>query len=249
MTTNTRRFMFRGPTGRIDVHSHLLPGVDDGCSSVEESLACARQMVEAGYTHSFCTPHIWPNLPNNNPTGIAQRVAQLQHDLDANQIPLQLLPGGELNMTPNTASLNLEEVVTYASLGTHLLIDLWAEKLPPFFEPAVRHLQSLGLNVILAHPERMRAVQEDHGLAVYFAELGVLLQCNLQCLGDPPHAATRILAEKWLAEDRYFMMGSDLHNLPSLPLRLKGLKRAIEAVGEEKVWKLTREHPRRLIAD
>ena len=50
-------------TGRIDVHSHLLPGLDDGCVSLDESLACARRLVAEGYTHSFCTPHIWPNLP------------------------------------------------------------------------------------------------------------------------------------------------------------------------------------------
>ena len=49
-------------TGRIDVHSHLLPNVDDGCSSLAESLECARRMVQAGYTHCFCTPHYWPSL-------------------------------------------------------------------------------------------------------------------------------------------------------------------------------------------
>ena len=51
--------------GRIDVHSHLLPGVDDGCRDVAESIACARKMVEAGYTHSYCTPHVWERLGNN----------------------------------------------------------------------------------------------------------------------------------------------------------------------------------------
>ena len=128
-----------------------------------------------------------------------------------------------------------------------MLIDLWAEKLPPFFEPAVRHLQSLGLKVILAHPERMRAVQEDPAVADYFAEIGLLLQCNLQCLGDPPHASTRQVAEQYLSEDRYFMIGSDLHNSASMPLRLKGLRRAIEVVGEEKVWELTRDNPKKLL--
>lgn len=239
--------MLSGAIGRIDVHSHLLPAVDDGSQSMEESLDCARQLVDAGYTHSFCTPHIWPSLPSNIPPVIIERVAQLQRDLDEHRIPLRLLPGGELNMTPATASLALEDVVTYGLQRTHLLIDLWADKLPPFFEPAVRHLQSLGMKVILAHPERMLAVQNDPDLGEYFAELGVLLQCNLQCLGDPPHAATRTLAEKWLSEDRYFMLGSDVHNLLSLPLRLRGLKRAIEAVGEEKVWQLTRDNPRRLV--
>jgi protein-tyrosine phosphatase len=236
-------------TGRIDVHSHLLPGIDDGCQSLEDSLACARLLVEAGYTHSFCTPHIWPNLPENSVVNIPNRVAALQSELDRAAIPLRLIPGGEINLRPETVRVGIDEVVTYGMSRKHVLFDLWADKIPPFFEPAVRHLQSVGLTTILAHPERMRAVQDDPSTADYFQELGLLLQGNLQCLGDPPTTQTRQVAEQFLAEDRYFMLGSDLHNLTSLPLRLKGLRRAIEAVGEEKVWQLTRDHPRQLLAD
>src|SRR5258708_27714399 len=144
---------------QIDVHSHLLPGIDDGCQTLEESLACAARMVEAGYTHSFCTPHIWPSLPENQATLIAERVAAVQQALDAASIPLKLSPGGEMNLRPETARLSIDEVVTYGMRGKHVLIDLWADRLPAFFEDAVRHLQSMGLTVILAHPERMRAVQ------------------------------------------------------------------------------------------
>ena len=239
--------MLSQASGRIDVHSHLLPGVDDGCATLADSLNCARMMVDAGYTHSFCTPHIWPNLPNNKPSVIAEKVAELQRALDDNFIALTLLPGGELNMTEATASLAPHDLVTYGQAGSHLLIDLWADKLPGYFDDAVRHLQSLGATVILAHPERMYAVQNDPAIADHFAELGMLLQCNLQCLGDPPHAATRKTAEQYLAENRYFMLGSDLHNLTSLPLRLRGLSRAVELLGEEKVGELTRDNPKKLL--
>lgn len=240
--------MLSAVTGRIDVHSHLLPGIDDGCATLEDSLTCAKMLVEAGYTHSFCTPHIWPSLPENHGAQIAARVQALQARLVEKQIPLTLLPGGELNMTEQTPRLRREEVMTYGLAGTHLIIDLWADKLPAFFERSVRHLQSLGFTVILAHPERMRAVQLEPSIGDYFAEIGLLLQCNLQCLGDPPHTQTRQVAERFLEEDRYFMLGSDLHNSHSLPIRLKGLRRAIEAVGEAKAWELTGERPKILIA-
>src|SRR6266550_1675211 len=82
--------------GRIDVHTHLLPGVDDGCADVAESIACGRMLLAAGYSHAFCTPHIWPNLPHNNVEVIAQRTRELQQEFDRAGVTLKLLPGGEL---------------------------------------------------------------------------------------------------------------------------------------------------------
>lgn len=233
--------------GRIDVHSHLLPGIDDGCPTLDESIACGRELIAVGYTHSFCTPHIWPNLPNNNVARIIQRTAELQQAFDDAGISLRLLPGGELNLRPDLVNLSCEQIPTYNMAGRYCIFDIWAERLPPFFWKTVEWLQSKELKVILAHPERMRAVQDEPELGQEFAERGLLLQGNLQCLVDPPHALTRQVAEQFLAEGRYFMLGSDCHNLAGLPIRLKGLARAIEAVGEVEVWRLTRDNPRELL--
>ena len=233
-------------TGRIDVHSHLLPGVDDGCASLEESLKCARRMVAAGYTHSFCTPHYWPNLKTSVAT-IARWTMELQAALDVAAIPLLLTPGAEISLRPGLSRTAPEEIISYGLARRHVLIDLWADELPWFFEPEVKWLQSLGMTVILAHPERMRAVQSEPGLADYFQRLGVLLQGNLQCFSDEPGAPTRVTVERYLREGRYFMLGSDLHNLRSLDVRLDGLRRAIELAGQEAVDRLTNENPRQLL--
>ena len=253
MTLFPRPFLSPAPgdtpsrVGRVDVHSHLLPGIDDGCQTVEDSLACARVLVGEGYTHGFCTPHVWPNLPENTAANIRRRVGELQAALDAESIPLRLLPGGEINLREDTLLTAPDALVSYDMAGRFVLADLWADRIPPFFAPAVRWLQSRGATVVLAHPERMRAVQTDPALADYFAELGLLLQGNLQCFGDPPHADTRRVAERYLAEGRYFMLGTDLHNLKSLPVRMAGLKRATELAGEEAVWELTSTNPSRLL--
>jgi protein-tyrosine phosphatase len=233
--------------GRIDVHSHLLPGVDDGCPTLEESLACARKMVEAGYTHSFCTPHIWPNLPHNTIKGITERTANLQVALDEAEIPLRLIPAGEMSLRPETVLTPPEQIPTYGMASRYCLFDIWVDRIPSFFWEAVEWLQSLKLTAIIAHPERMRAVQDDPELADEFADRGLLMQGNLQCLGDPPHTSTRQLAELFLRQGRYFMLGSDLHNLAGLPIRMNGLATAIQLVGEAEVWRLTRDNPRKLI--
>jgi hypothetical protein len=93
----------------------------------------------------------------------------------------------------------------------------------------------------------MRSVQADPGLIHYFQDLGLLLQGNLQCFEDPPDWLTRRIVEQNLVEGRYFMLGSDLHNLATLDCRLRGLKRAIELAGEEAVWRLTRDNPAQLL--
>ena len=233
-------------TGRIDVHSHLLPNVDDGCASLAESLECARRMVKAGYTQSFCTPHYWPNL-KTSATTVQHWTHDLQAALDAAAIPLKLWPGGEINLRPELSGNDPSEIVSYGMARTYALIDLWADVLPHFFEPQVRYLQSLGMTVILAHPERMKAVQAEPDLADYFDDLGVLMQGNLQCFSDPVDSPTRVTVEQYLLHDRYFLLGSDLHNLRTLDVRLNGLGRAIELAGEEKVDRLTITNPQKLL--
>jgi len=234
-------------TGRIDVHSHLLPGVDDGCRTVEESVACAAMLAGAGYTHAFCTPHVWPNLPGNNPRTIVEATANLQSAIDAANVPLRLIPGGEINLREDTPATKLEALVSYGMIRRYVLIDLWAESLPAFFGTSVRWLQEQGATVVLAHPERMAAVQKQPDLADHFAELGLLLQGNLQCFSDPPGSATRRTVERFLLEGRYFVLGSDTHNLSSLPMRLEGLKRATDLAGAEMIDRLTIENPRKLL--
>jgi protein-tyrosine phosphatase len=147
--------------GRIDVHTHLLPGVDDGCKTVDESLACAQVLVAHGYTHAFCTPHIWPSF-GNDVDSIPADVSRLQEPLDQQAINLRLIPGGEINLRPDYATTTSpQRVATYAMGGKFALIDMWHEKIPEYVGPSIRWLQSFGLTVILAHPERMRAIQED----------------------------------------------------------------------------------------
>jgi protein-tyrosine phosphatase len=234
-------------TGRIDVHSHLLPGVDDGCKTVQESVQCARMMADAGYTHCFCTPHVWPHLAENTAANIPLNTARLQEALNLAGVRLKLAPGGEINLRPDLPETPPDALVSYGMRRRYVLVDLWADTLPAFFDRAIRWLQSQGVKVILAHPERMTAVQSQPGIADRFADMGLLLQGNLQCFSDAIGSPTRRVVEQYLLEGRYFLLGSDLHNLASLPVRLEGLKRAIGLAGEKVVDQLTIENPRLLL--
>lgn len=234
---------------RIDVHSHLLPGIDDGCKTVEESIACARVLVHNGYTHACCTPHIWQKYLGVSRATVPRWCAMLQAELDAAQIPLKLIPGGEVNLYLGVDRTPADDIVPLG-LGRYVLVDMWAQTIPDFFEPAIRWLQrDLDLAVILAHPERMRAVQDDPNLVEYFRSLDILLQGNLQCFSDKPDAHTRICVEKFLLDGSYFLLGSDTHNPETIDLRMRGLERAIELAGESLIDQLTFENPKKVMAE
>jgi protein-tyrosine phosphatase len=238
-----------GSIGRIDVHSHLLPGIDDGCQDYEQSFACARMLVDAGYTHAFCTPHVWPQLPKNTMDTIVMKVAELQQRLDQQQIPLTVLPGGEINLIWGWAGLQgctIGHVFTYAMEGRYALFDFWAETLEEFtrtLSPAIAHLRSLGLKLILAHPERVAALQSDPRAIDWFLEREVLLQMNTWCLTTPRESPVFQLAHRLLREDRYFLFGTDCHDAQSMPSRIEGVRVAEDIVGRERIDQLTRINP------
>jgi protein-tyrosine phosphatase len=235
-------------TGRIDVHSHLLPGIDDGCKTLEESVACARVLVANGYTHAFCTPHIWAKYEGVSRVTVPRWCATLQAELEKVDVPLKLLPGAELNLFLGVERTPAEDIVPLG-IGEYMLVDLWCAELPPFFESAIQWLQGMGLKVILAHPERMRAVQDEPELVDYFQSLDIFLQGNLQCFGDRPEARTRQCAEEFLKEGKYFLLGSDTHGLDSIDNRMRGITRVLEIVGESGMKELTVDNPKKLLPD
>ena len=239
------------PTGRIDTHAHLLPGVDDGCRTLADSIAAARQMVAAGYTDAFCTPHVPTELTPEHPGRIRHWAEQLQAEYDAAGVGLTLHPGGELQLVdswPRLGEVDPAAIVTANLAGRFALFDFWADSLPPQLEPAVRHLVSLGMQPILAHPERIGAFQRDPAAIDRVQEWGCLLQMNTWCLTGRPGSPLRTTCERLLTEDRYFMFGMDTHDAAGVAVRLQGLAAAADLVGWPTVDRLTRTHPAQLLA-
>jgi protein-tyrosine phosphatase len=238
----------------VEVHSHLLPGVDDGCRDPEESVACARVLVGKGYTHAFCTPHVLPQFPWNTPEGIAAGVERLQKKLDHEGVRLKVLPGGELTLATAggspTQARRREDVVTYGLAGKWVLFDFWEDDPKVAWgklEREVGRLLEWGFELICAHPERIGAVHRDPSLVDRLGEMGVRFQLNCWCLCEPAGSKVRELAERWLREGRYWVMGSDLHRADSMGLRVAGLRRAEELIGREAVEVMTGARGRELI--
>lgn len=228
------------PAGRIDVHSHILPGIDDGCPSVSESLACIRQFIAAGYVGTICTPHVSARLyPRNTPQRIREWVAELQAVLAENEINYQLWPGGEVVMAPD--NWNWFERDGFPTLGNSraILMDWWGPTWPEFADPFLDRLLAAGYQPILAHPERMKLpVPELHQLINSLTERGVWLQGNLNSLSGGEGSVSQELSRSWLQEGRYHILASDSHHPERLVGRFAGLQAAIDLVGDEQITEL-----------
>jgi protein-tyrosine phosphatase len=144
--------------GRTDVHFHLLPGVDDGPATMEDSLELARLAVRDGTRTVVATPHIRREYLAD-PSEVRHRVAELQDRLRLEGIPLFVLPGGELDarMVPHLAQRDLNEIAIGPDGARWLLLECPFEGLFGLVE-AAQELRARGFGVVLAHPERSAGV-------------------------------------------------------------------------------------------
>lgn len=245
----------------IDTHSHLLPGVDDGCRDDAESVECAKRLVGAGFTHAFCTPHVQPDLPHNNVGRIPSAVGRLQKVLDAARVDLKLLPGGEIRLDSETISTPADDLCLYnlgqSQGGRFLLFDTWERECPGYLEPTAQWLLQRHITPIMAHPERCPFVCDDPlNAAEYLADIGVLLQLNCYILAEPGQgsgthvdADMRHCADRLLEFDYYSFLGTDSHRAAGMDCRIAGIEAARDLLDEETFHRLTHRNPLELLPE
>ncbi|MCC7147476.1 MAG: hypothetical protein IT443_13625 [Phycisphaeraceae bacterium] len=235
------------PPGRIDFHSHLLPGVDDGCQDFDQSLACVRLLRQNGYVATICTPHMagHDDAPQNTPTHVQMWVADLQDQLRQAGEDYPLWAGGELRIREGVIDwLSRHGVPTLAG-SRCVLTDMWESRWPKWAKPAYQWLLDQGYQPILAHPERLNCPDElDENLRELEA-MGVWLQGNANCFTGAEGYVADVFVRQLLAEDRYRFLALDTHLPDSLPGRFEGLAMAEREYGLPKINALTATAPRR----
>ena len=229
----------------IDVHNHFLPGMDDGCKTFGESLLCVRAMIAQGYSRFFLTPHTGPtDITNIKPAQTCLAAERFSRQMAESGIHAEFRPGGELRLSPEMCRWTDTSLVpTYGMNTQYVLADLWEPFWPAWGDEAVNWLQQRGFTVILAHPERMACMLDDPGFIQVLADRGVLFQGNLGPLGGAETELVRQLAQRYLKEDRYFMLGTDGHRPDHIAFRMAGIANATDLVGEAKVHRLMVENP------
>lgn len=187
----------------IDLHTHILPGFDDGVRSLEEARELARAAEAEGVSVIAATPHVRDDYPTS-PERMERGVQALRTDFAECGIQVDIVRGGEVALE-RLWDLPDDDVrrFTYGGAGRYLLVEFPYYDWPPLLEQTLLQLRAIGIRPLLAHPERNDAVQADPSLLGAVVEGGALVQVTAGSLngsfGARPQAAARRLLELGLA--------------------------------------------------
>lgn len=198
----------------IDLHCHILPGVDDGPTDIEESLALAQVLTEVGVKTVAATPHLRDDHRGVEVMELAARCGDLNSELARSGIELSVVPAGEVDLLwaleASPAELRL---ASYRQRGTDLLLETPYGPLPPRFEDHVFKIAEAGYRVLLAHPERSLSFQSEPGRLAELVRRGTLVQVTTASLAmSPRKSQSARLAHHLLREGLAHVIASDAHS-------------------------------------
>ena len=231
----------------IDLHSHILWGIDDGARSLEDSLDIARAAVAGGITVIAGTPHVRDDWPTD--AGVMeQRVAELRAQLEQAGIPLDVRPGGEIAVDW-LARLPLDELRRFGLGGNprYLLVETPYYGWPRDLAERLFALRASGITPVLAHPERNEEVQSHPEWLVPIVQSGVLVQVTAASVDGRIGRHVQGCGLRLIEEGLAHMLASDAHHAS---VRAVGMAAAVEAVGNEALaaW-LTSDVPAAIVGD
>lgn len=230
----------------IDLHAHLLPGIDDGAQTLDESRAIARAAVAEGVDAIAATPHVRSDFPTTVEQ-MERGVAALRTDFDREGIPLQVLHGGEIDLEA-LRSLEAETMqrFTLAQTGVYLLLEFPYSGWPLGLDREIFSLRAAGLTPLLAHPERNREVQAAPERLEELVRLGASVQITAASLEGRMGKSSREASFRLLELGLVDVLASDLHTPAIREARLGAAVEALKDAGLAR--HLTEDAPRAIVA-
>jgi len=232
----------------IDLHCHILPGLDDGSPDLATSLEMARIALDDGIETIVATPH-WFVDAGPTPAQIRTATRQLQAALADGDLPLTVLPGAEVRADPQLAEMvRCDEVITVADGGEYLLMEPPFIGIPNYLEQLCFELQVAGITPILAHPERAEIAQHQPEMYERLVERGCLIQVNAPSLHGEYGRTIAEIAADLIRRGLAHIVASDAHNTTSRPPVISDVRRAVvQGAGENAFRKMTELVPSKII--
>ena len=234
----------------IDLHCHMLPGIDDGSKSLQQSLAMARAAVADGIRVTACTPHIYPGLYENTAEGIRRARQALQAELKRAGIALTLVDGADTHLVPEVLDgLRSGRIPTLAG-SRYLLLEPPHHVAPQRFEESVFALQAAGYVPVLTHPERLGWFGAHYAAFRRLALSGVWMQVTAGAVTGAFGREPKRFAERLLEEGLVAILATDAHDLERRPPCLsQGRAAAARIVGDEEATHLVLTRPKGILGN
>lgn len=216
----------------VDMHNHLLPGIDDGVIDVAQSVEFIKELTELGFHKFICTPHIFTELYPNTTETITQALVDVKTALVKMELNIEIEAAAEymvdetFRVTKNLLCLP----------GQHILIEMSYLSEMPQIEKVIFDLQLAGFKVILAHPERYCFYHKKSERYERLKDMGVLFQLNLLALTGYYGAEVKLAAVRLLKKNSYDFSGTDLHHS-------KQLKALQDFISTGKLYKMIGQYP------
>lgn len=224
----------------IDMHSHIIPMVDDGSKSFEITQKMLQSAKDSGFNGIFATPHYIDKSS-------VRREEMLEHfnrlKSLAQSFGIELFLGNEVFICPEIADLVKDEVVSCLSDSKYLLVELPRHNEINYLDDVIFELRAHGITPIIAHPERYMIVHENPEVLYEMADKGVLFQVNSGSINGDYGESVRKIAMKLLKHNVYQFMGSDAHSYDRYKAYSKAMEIVKDTCGEEVLKLITKINP------
>ena len=238
----------------LDLHNHVLFGLDDGCRTLDESRALSARARAAGHVGFVATPHIRPGMFDNDPAGIRARRDEVRRVVEEAGLELHL--GAEYYFCPELlAAARAKALLTLGEASRFVLTELPTARLPVRYDEVLYEIRLAGYVPVIAHPERCQGLQDDlpKTLAA-LQQVEALLQLDLGSLTGHYGRGAKKAAERLLERGAYHVAACDLHRPDDVAVIVApALARLTKLLGKRRVSdgarRLTLDNPRLILAD
>lgn len=231
----------------VDVHCHLLPGVDDGAADWAESSAMLTQAREEKVSALCVTPHMWPDRYPNRPGDLREAFRAWSEKASGRGIELHL--GGEVHFRPDLAEAwSAGDLLPLGERAAYVLVELPLLLCPPGVEEVLYRLRLAGAEPVLAHPERYPYAQRDPGRLSGIAEAGIPFQLTCASVAGHFGSAVQKASFAFLERGWVHVMASDAHSPTGRrPVFREAVEVVVRRYGREAARRLCVANPRRLL--
>lgn len=220
----------------VDLHSHILPGVDDGSPDIEHSLALAQAAVDDGITHMLLTPHHMDGKYVNHKEDVIKKTNKFQQALTENKIPLKVFPGQEVHINDRLLeAIDNDDILFADENNRYLMLELPHTHVPEYFMKNIfPELRNRGITPIIVHPERNQEIQRTPDLLYEMVNKGCLTQLTASSYLNVFGKEVTEFTQKIIDADLGFTFSSDAHNLKGRKTRMTKAYEKLYKVSEKK---------------